>query len=144
MTLPEGFRVALSDSVRRYGGGRVLAGGSPYRVIRLSHAGMRALDELQRGAGARAAARELGARLIDGGLAAPVPGEALRAPAVTVVIPVRDRAAQLDACLRSLAGAAVVVVDDGSVAAEAVRAICEPSPRGARAALAQRRPRRGA
>ncbi len=125
MTFPEGFGVALSDSVRRYGGGRVLAGGSPYRVLRLSDAGMRALDELRSGASASPAARELAGHLIEGGLASPVPGDAVTSPAVTVVIPARDRAAQLDGCLGSLADTAVVVVDDGSVAPEEVRAICE-------------------
>ena len=130
MTLPDGFAVALSESVRRYDRGHVLAGGSPYRVVRLTDAGLRALEDLQRGAGASPAARELGGRLIDGGLAAPVPGVALAVPAITAVVPVRDRPVELEACLRSLDRTPVVVVDDGSADSAAVRAICER--RGAR------------
>ena len=130
MTLPDGFAVALSESVRRYDRGHVLAGGSPYRVVRLTDAGLRALEDLQRGDGASRAARELGGRLIDGGLAAPVPGAALAVPAITAVVPVRDRPVELEACLRSLDGTPVVVVDDGSADSAAVRAICER--RGAR------------
>jgi mycofactocin system glycosyltransferase len=125
LTLPEGFGVAVSESVRRYAGGRVLAGGSPYRVIRLSGAGARALEDLQSGAGGSSAARGLANRLIDGGLASPIPGDELASPPVTVIIPVRDRAAQLDPCLQSLSGAAAVVVDDGSVDANAIRECCD-------------------
>jgi len=130
LTLPEGFGVALSESVRRYDGGHVLAGGSPYRVVRLTDAGLRALEDLRRGAGASPAARELGGRLIDGGLAAPVPAAALAVPPITAVVPVRDRPVELELCLRSLDGTPVVVVDDGSADSAAVRAICER--RGAR------------
>lgn len=122
MTLPEGFGVALADSVRRYAGGRVLAGGSPYRVVRLSDAGLRALDQLEHGRSTSPAARGLARRLIDEGLASPVPAQRLRSPSVTVVIPVRDRAQELDACLRSLCGSDAVVIDDASIDAEAVAA----------------------
>ena len=135
--------MALSDSVRRYDGGRVLAGGSPYRVMRLSDAGLTALEQLQCGHPSSRAARELAGRLIDGGLASPVPAEGLRSLSATVVIPVRDRASELDACLSSLEGSEVVVVDDGSADPEAVRTVCRrhaarltriPSSRGPGAA----------
>ena len=80
----------------------------------------------ERGASASPAARELAGRLIDGRARVARPRRRAPSPAVTVVIPARDRAAQLDA-LPAVAWPAprVVVVDDGSVAAEAVRAICE-------------------
>lgn len=122
--LPDGFALRLSGSVRRYGGGRVLAGGSPYRVIRLSHAGVQALDALQTGRPASLAARQLAGRLVEGGLASPSPDPALRCPSATVVIPVRDRPSELDHCLQSLGKAEVLVVDDGSAQPEAVQDIC--------------------
>ncbi len=122
--LPEGFGLRLSGSVRRYCGGHVLAGGSPYRVMRLTDAGRQALDALQEGRPVSPAARRLAARLVDGGLAAPSPGGSVRGPSATVVIPVRDRLNELEHCLRSLGTAAVVVVDDGSVQPEAVREVC--------------------
>jgi hypothetical protein len=69
--LPEGFGLALSESVRRYERGRVLAGGTPFRVLRLSDAGLRALEALQSARAVSSAARELGGRLIADGLASP-------------------------------------------------------------------------
>ncbi len=125
--LPDGFGIRLAGSVRRYGSGRLLVGGSPLRVTRLSDSGARALAQLERGAAASPAARELARRLIDGGLAAPVPEQSIQAPAATVVIPVRDRPEQLERCLAALGGpdAAVVVVDDGSARPQSVRAACD-------------------
>ncbi len=125
--LPEGVRIRVAGSVRRYGGGRLLVGGSPLRVTRLSDKGARALAALERGEPASQAARELARRLIDGGLAAPVPADSVQAPAASVVIPVRDRPAELESCLAALGGqeAAVVVVDDGSARPESVRAACD-------------------
>jgi GT2 family glycosyltransferase len=66
-------------------------------------------------------------RLIDAGLAHPRP---MRAPAdaATVIIPVRDRAAELERCLSALFATdppgRVVVVDDGSRDPGAVAAVC--------------------
>lgn len=44
---------------------------------------------------------------------------------MTVVVPVKDRAAQLSACLSGLAGLDVLVIDDGSADPDAVAAICQ-------------------
>jgi mycofactocin glycosyltransferase len=73
-------------------------------------------------------ARALARRLIDAGLAHPRAAGA-RCGQVTVVIPVRDRAVPLDRCLRTLVAAEtpgrLIVVDDGSRDAAAVRAVCD-------------------
>ncbi|HEY0410671.1 MAG TPA: hypothetical protein VGE42_10440, partial [Candidatus Dormibacteraeota bacterium] len=48
--LPAGFGVALDQRLRRLEGGRVLIGGSPPRLMRLSDSGARAVDRLAAGA----------------------------------------------------------------------------------------------
>ena len=120
-------RLRLDPSVRRIDQGRVLIGGSPIRLFRLSAAGATVVERLADGAavGESSAARRLARRLLDGGLAHPVvePSGA-RAAEVTVVIPTLGRAAGLASTLAALAAgearpARVVVVDDGSTAAEA-------------------------
>lgn len=123
--LPVGLALTVDPGVRRYRDGRVLVGGHPRRVMRLSDAGVAALTTLETGGEAGEATRVLGRRLVDAGLAHPRPSTPTTAPDVTTVIPVRDRAAELDRCLASLAGTTpVVVVDDGSADADAVAAVC--------------------
>ncbi len=130
-------RVVLDDRVRRYENGRVLVGGAG-RIVRLTDAGAAALD---------APPPPLARRLIDAGLAHPVPAR-VEDPDVTIVIPVRDRPAELDRCLAALAGGGVdavaggaddargiggggvVVVDDGSGDPAAIAGVCRR--RGAR------------
>jgi mycofactocin system glycosyltransferase len=96
----------------------------PFRALRLSNAGLRAIEELEAGCPASLATRELGGRLVDGGLASPRPIQPVSAPAATVVIPVRDRLTQPERCLRSLDTTEIVVVDDGSAQPEPLRALC--------------------
>ena len=165
--LPAGFGIAL-DPGTRFAGPGVLFGGSPPRLLRLSSAGLRALDELRgRPVGSPQSAL-LARRLTDAGLAHPRPPAAPsmidgRLPAsggtetsidhevrstgagarrradATVVIPVRDRAAELDRCLAALGGAyPVIVVDDGSRDPDAVARVC-----AARGARLRRRPASG-
>jgi mycofactocin system glycosyltransferase len=137
--LPEGFGLVLDASTRVREAGRVLDGGHPRRVLRLTTAGAAAVSALcARGTtmtGARSAgsapgvvpappaARALARRLVDAGVAHPVP-PAVRpqdVADVTVVIPVRDRTDDLARCLRALDGHPhVTVVDDGSRDAPAV------------------------
>ena len=110
-------RLALDPGTRRYDGGRTLLGGDPVRVLRLTPAGARELDGLTGGdAPTSQAARTLSERLLHAGLAH-LESEPTVPDAVTVVIPVRDRAGALEQCLLS-AGAqrpgAIIVVDDGS------------------------------
>ncbi len=111
------MRLALDHATRRFG--TTLAGGAPLRLLRLSSAGPDALRALAAG-DPTPAQRRLGERLVDAGLAHPLPAPA---PAdVTLVIPVRDRPAELDRCLAT-AAQLVVVVDDGSRDPAAIAAV---------------------
>lgn len=128
--------MTLAAAVQVRDGGRVLAGGYPFRVLRLTEAGAEAVrawstggpvgDEPGRGALAR--------RLLDAGILDPVPTAASPPGEAAVVIPVRDRPRQLARCLDSVVattpGAEIVVVDDGSADSEAVAAVA--IERGAR------------
>ena len=126
--LPAGFGVALDPRVRRVDAGRVLIGGSPLRLVRLSDAGRRTLDRLASGCtvDGPGATATLARHLVATGLAHPRPPLRPRGgvAAVAVVIPVRDRP---DGLARTLAGvgpvAELVVVDDGSVDAGATAAV---------------------
>ncbi len=109
-------------------------GGSPARLFRLNPAGQEAFSQLRSGVVGTAAAAARGRRVSAAGLVHPPrPGRAedaeQRQPrngVVTVVIPVRDRAAELDRCLTGLAAstqravAEVLVVDDASLDPQAV------------------------
>jgi mycofactocin system glycosyltransferase len=112
--LPAGFGIAF-DSETRFVAAGLLFGGLPARLLRLNAAGQRALAELRGGQVASPPAGHLARRLTDAGLAHPRPGPAAQPADATVVIPVRDRAAELDRCLSALGTSyPVVVVDDGS------------------------------
>jgi len=112
--LPAGFRIAF-DSGTRFVGSDVLFGGSPPRLLRLNAAGVRALEELRGGPVGSLDSGRLARRLTDTGLAHPRPPGGSPPAEVTVVIPVRDRAAGLERCLAALGtGYPVIVVDDGS------------------------------
>ncbi|HVW79922.1 MAG TPA: mycofactocin biosynthesis glycosyltransferase MftF [Mycobacteriales bacterium] len=119
--LPERLDVTVDRDTRELPGGR-LVGGTPRRMLRLSETGRAALAELRRGTAVSPAARQLGRRMTDAGLAHPAPAAA-PAVDVTVVVPVRDRVEALDRCLASIGGAHCVVVDDGSHDAAAVAAV---------------------
>jgi GT2 family glycosyltransferase len=118
----EGTRVVLDGSVRRIDDGRVLIGGSPMRLMRLTEAGSRLVDRWSSGdeVGTGTGGRRLARRLLDRGMAHPqVEPSGVRATEVTVVIPVFDRTAGLERTLAAIAcaddqPAAVVVVDDRS------------------------------
>jgi GT2 family glycosyltransferase len=119
------MRIVPDTGTRLIAGGAVLVGGSPVRVLRLTPAGSRQVAGWLSGSpvSASAAARGLARRLLDSGAAhpdwpanqepagqrqplnpgqPPNPGEA----DVTVVIPVRDRHAELARCLAGLRAAA--------------------------------------
>jgi mycofactocin system glycosyltransferase len=124
-------RFRVDGSVRRSDRGRSVLGGSPLRRWRLTDAGAAVVDRAVRGDDVDLGSPSTAAlidRLVDAGAlhpcpprsdpSAPVPAE------VTVVVPVRDRVAELDRLLASLAptavrGARVIVVDDGSLDATA-------------------------
>jgi mycofactocin system glycosyltransferase len=148
---PAGLRLTPDPGTRFVAGGLVLVGGSPVRVLRLTPAGARQVKGWFSGAPVPSgeASLVLARRLLDAGLAHPefkpqpssrtVPAGsgAVNAspggPAVTVVIPVRDRHAELDRCLsglRAVPAAApethlppVIVVDDASADSAAIAEI---------------------
>lgn len=118
--LPGSFRLAFGPALRTFDDGSVMLGGSPTRLLRFSPAGAAVLAALQAGATVAEAGPGAGAlarRLLDAAVVEPLPpptGGPTPAD-VTVVVPVRDRAAALPRLLASLGPCAeVVVVDDGS------------------------------
>ena len=144
--VPPGVRLAPDSGTRLVAGGSVLVGGSPVRVLRLTPAGARQVAAWFAGAPvpSGASARRLARRLLDAGIAHPdfaasggptgdpgtagVRSSADRAGAtpagVTVVIPVRDRHAELARCLSGLRDLPrVIVVDDASADPRAIRRI---------------------
>ncbi|MCE0539305.1 mycofactocin biosynthesis glycosyltransferase MftF [Kineosporia rhizophila] len=136
--LPVGMSVELDPEVVVKPDGTVF-GGSPARLFRLNPAGQEAFSQLRSGVVGTAAAAALARRFSDAGLVHPqrqgLPAENEGRPArrgtVTVVVPVRDRAAELERCLAGLgageqeAVAEVIVVDDASHDPAAVAAVAQ-------------------
>lgn len=105
----------------------MLVGGRPGRILRLTAHGPAAVAALTGGNSSTDAERMLGRRLVEAGMAHPVPPPSSLADIadVTVVIPVHDRSELLERCLASLGRATpVVVVDDGSEDPESVAEVC--------------------
>lgn len=122
--LPHGFRVVLDPTTRVLHGGRLLLGGEPRRLWRLSSAGADVLAELSRAPVISASGARLARRLLDAGFAHPLPPEDTPPLRTVVIIPVRDRAEALDRCLQALGQShEVLVVDDGSTDAGAVTSV---------------------
>jgi len=117
--LPAGFAVQLAADVHRSRNGRLMLGGSPARLLRLTPAAGRLLRPGYFAVTGPASAA-LARRLVDSGMANPRP-PACPVHDVTIVIPVRDRVAQLGQQLARLRAAPetsqlpLLVVDDGSV-----------------------------
>jgi mycofactocin system glycosyltransferase len=101
-------------SVRVVDGGRVLIGGSPLRVVRLTEAGARVVADLDAGhplPDGRPVAR-LVDRLVDAGILHPRPTSGPWSPAdVVVVVPARGRGPRVAS---APGDPSVLVVDDGS------------------------------
>lgn len=125
----------------------LLIGGSPLRIVRLTAAGIRILDELAAGRPVppTPGAQRLARRLVDTGMAHPqwASPPSSPAPTVTVVVPVRDRPVGLVATLQALTvpgstagptggpttpGPTVVVVDDASADPAATEAAASRFP----------------
>jgi len=129
--VPAGFRLRPDPGTRTLAGGTVITGGYPIRVLRLSPAGARHVAGWWAGTPVpgNPKARALARRLLDTGIAHPLlenrpPEQAKEQPEVTVVVPVRDRHAELARCLGGLAGGPrVIVVDDGSRDPAAIRSV---------------------
>ncbi|HEY0717734.1 MAG TPA: glycosyltransferase, partial [Streptosporangiaceae bacterium] len=123
-----GLRLRPDPGLRSLRGGTVLLGGYPYRMLRLGPAGARHVARWWAGepVAASPGAQTLARRLLETGIAQPVPSGGPGPEDVTVVIPVRDRTAELTLCLRGLpppgCETRVLVVDDGSEDRAAVAA----------------------
>ncbi len=123
---PAGTRLVADAGLRRIDGGRLLVGGSPLRIIRLSARGSAVVDGWLAGSpvGDGGAESALARRLLEAGMVHPVVAPAAAAD-VTVVVPVRDDVDGLRRCLPSVGGHPVVVVDDGSTDGAAIRQVAE-------------------
>jgi mycofactocin system glycosyltransferase len=127
-----------SPATAAFDEGTVLLGGSPLRLFRLSPRARDLVEHWRSGTpvGPGRATRMLARRLVSSGAFAPRPGNAGAAAGagagpgagpdgVTVVVPVRDRAPQLERLLGALGGLACIVVDDASADAGATKEIAE-------------------
>lgn len=124
---PEHIALGLDPGTRRSADGRSLLGGAPMRLLRFSEEGAAAVDRILAGGEVPTTGPEaqVARRLLDAGIAHPRPG---RTPSATlsVVVPVRDHAADLASLLDGLRvpeGTEVLVVDDGSADPTAVPAV---------------------
>lgn len=120
--------VSLASATRVMRAGRWVVGGHPLRMCHLSDAGACVVrgwvSPAPVGDGMRR--QTLARRLLDAGILEPHPLPAVPTGDLTVIVPVRDRIGQLRRCLDAIhAGGEslqVIVVDDGSTDAQAVRA----------------------
>ena len=126
--LPASFTLTEDGSTREFDGGTVLLGGSPLRLFRISERAQQLVARWRNGAavGPRRSAQLLARRLASGGAFNPLaPTIDPATDDVTVVVPVRDRPAQLHRLLDALGGLACIVVDDASADAGATKEIAE-------------------
>jgi len=125
---PGSFTLTEDASTREFDRGTVLLGGSPLRLFRISDRA-RQVVALWRAGGAvgnRRPEQLLARRLVSAGSFVPQRGGgALGLGDVTVVVPVRDRPAQLDRVLDALGNLACIVVDDASADAGASKEVTE-------------------
>ncbi len=127
--VPNGWRLVPDAELRRRDDGKVLLGGSPFRLLRLSKAGAKQVSDWFAGAPIESgpSAIRLARRLLNNGMAHPVPLSCEKQPAdtgvtgpeLTIVIPVKDDITGLIAtlnCLNSTSGCTspIIIVDDGS------------------------------
>jgi mycofactocin glycosyltransferase len=122
MTIGPRFELDAGVQVRE--GGRLLVGGAPARLLRLSEAGAAALGAILAGDGAAGTgASALARRLERHGFIHPLPGEGDEDPRVTTIVPVLDGGEPLGRLVAALAAEGpVIVVDDGSRDCSAERA----------------------
>lgn len=138
---PPGLHVGPDPHLRRLEDGQLLVGGAPLRLVRLPPGAARTVDTWCSGVplGDHLPSRRLARRLLEAGMLHPrpdgsVPPAGVTADVtadvtagviagviagaladVTVVVPVRDRIAELTRCLRALGRRhPTIVVDDGS------------------------------
>ena len=126
---PPGIRLVADTALDRRDDGRLLIGGAPLRIIRLSDAGAKIFEAWLSGEplADTTPARRLARRLLDAGVVHPVvdPVADRDLTDITVVIPAYNDADGLACCLASLGDLPVVVVDDASRNSAEVAAVCE-------------------
>lgn len=114
---PAGTVLRADPGLRLRDRGRLLIGGTPFRVLRLSDPGAVMVERWLSGQPVRPGngPTSLARRLVEAGMVHPELPELDEEPDLTVVIPVRDDKGGLDRTLSGLSSFAVVVVDDGSI-----------------------------
>jgi mycofactocin system glycosyltransferase len=133
LPLPPTFGLSADPGTTLLDGGRVLMGGSPLRLLRVSSRARTVIDRWEAGAtvGDRKGEPILARRLVSAGVFLPRPGSPVFGPDdVTVVIPVRDRPEQLERLLSTLEVTQRLVVDDASSDPARTRAITENAGAG--------------
>jgi len=126
--LPAGFTLHQAASTAHLDDGAVVLGGSPVRLFRISARAQHLIDRWRAGhpVDDREGERLLARRLVSSGAYNPRPTTSeFNYDHVTVVIPVRNRPAQLDRLLHALPDLACVVVDDASTDPGATKEIAE-------------------
>ncbi len=119
--IPAGFGLCLAQTTRRPNG-RLVVGGAPTRILRLSTRGSKLLDAWTSGepVGDDVAAGLLARRLVDAGIADPLPPGPVSpgVDGVAFAIPVRNDAVglidTLSSLYRTIRPQRVVIVDDAS------------------------------
>ncbi len=126
---PAGIRLVADTALDRRDDGRLLIGGAPLRIIRLSDTGAKIFEAWLRGEplADTTQARRLARRLLDTGVVHPVvdPVADRDLTDITVVIPAYNDADGLACCLASLGDLPVVVVDDASQNSAEIATLCE-------------------
>lgn len=113
---PAGLTLTRAAGVRVAEGGRVLVGGSPPRLLRLSDDGATLAIRWFDGApvGGTVSERNLARRLLDAGMVHPRPSAGLVGAQVWCVMPVRDEPGTPLVASAAAAPYPAIVVDDGS------------------------------
>ncbi len=116
--LPPGTVLDFADAT--FPSRALLAGGSPWRLVRLGKRARATIDRWRAGEHLAATEGALARTLVDSGLVRPRWAPNQDRDAIDVVVPVHDDVDALERLLVELDGFAVTVVDDGSIAAAAV------------------------
>lgn len=127
MTAPVGRAVRWDRRARRWQGGALVAGGSPWGLVKVAPPARAFVARVAAsGPGGVVASspveRATADRLLERGVLHPVV-PTTDAAGITVVVPAHERTDSLAACLASLAGLDVVVVDDASRNADEVATV---------------------